>query len=230
MENGRRNLKTGLIVLLVILAVAAVLILGIRHQIAKAREEGYQQALEDAGVVPVSMEIGEGQTLESATLLSAVQEAKELIAYRYYYESVADYQKEKKFFGTGISVPFTQDRSIFAYRGKVSAGVDLKDLSISVDNAAKTISVFLPQPQILAHEFEIDSLKIYDLKNSLFTTTKLEDYAGLETALKELQESRLQTDEEFWNDVRKNTELVLKDVLTMTEGTEDYSLDFMWRS
>ena len=228
MRQKGDGIKTILIAFLITLVVIGGAVLGVRHRIAKAHEEGYQQALEDAGVVPVTMELGEGETLTAGTLLSAVQSAKELIAYKYHYESVADYQKEKKFFGTGISVPFTQDRSIFAYRGKISAGVDLAQLSFSVDNQKQEISVFLPQPVILAHEFEIDSFKIYDLKNSIFTTSDLSDYTGLESALKELQESRLQTDEDFWSDVRRNTELVLKDILTMTGQIEGYTLTFSW--
>ena len=125
-------------------------------------------------------------------------------------------------------MPFTQDRSIFAYRGQISAGVDLKDLQISVDNQKQEISVFLPQPAVLAHEFEIDSFRIYDLKNSVFTTSKLEDYAGLESALKQIQEDRIAGDEEFWGDVRSNTELVLKDILTMTGKIDGYTVVFSW--
>ena len=228
MREKGNGIKTVLIAFLITLVVIGCAVLGVRHRIAKAHEEGYQQALEDAGIAPVTVDLGEGGTLESGTLLTAVQSAKELIAYKYHYESVADYQKEKKFFGTGISVPFTQDRSIFAYRGQISAGVDLKDLQISVDNQKQEISVFLPQPAVLAHEFEIDSFRIYDLKNSVFTTSNLEDYAGLESALKQIQEDRIAGDEEFWSDVRTNSELVLKDILTMTGKIEGYTVVFSW--
>ena len=230
MREKGNGIKTVLIAFLITLVVIGCAVLGVRHRIAKAHEEGYQQALEDAGIAPVTVDLGEGGTLESGTLLTAVQSAKELIAYKYHYESVADYQKEKKFFGTGISVPFTQDRSIFAYRGQISAGVDLKDLQISVDNQKQEISVFLPQPAVLAHEFEIDSFRIYDLKDSVFTKTSLADYAGMEGALKELQESRLAEDESFWSDVRSNTELVLRDLFAMTGKIEGYSIEFVWRT
>ncbi|MBR3749230.1 MAG: hypothetical protein IKN28_05120, partial [Firmicutes bacterium] len=91
-------------------------------------------------------------------------------------------------------------------------------------------SVFLPQPAVLAHEFEIDSFRIYDLKDSVFTKTSLADYAGMEGALKELQESRLAEDESFWSDVRSNTELVLRDLFAMTGKIEGYSIEFVWRT
>ena len=97
-----------------------------------------------------------------------------------------------------------------------------------MDNQKQEISVFLPQPAVLAHEFEIDSFRIYDLKNSVFTTSNLEDYAGLESALKQIQEDRIAGDEEFWSDVRTNTELVLKDILTMTGKIEGYTVVFSW--
>ncbi len=97
-----------------------------------------------------------------------------------------------------------------------------------MDNSKKEITVFLPQPAVLVHEFEIDSFRIYDLKDSIFTKTSLADYAGMEKALKDLQESRLQNDEEFWSDVRRNTELVLKDLFSMTGQTEGYGMKFIW--
>ena len=166
--------------------------------------------------------------IDAGILLETVQDAKDLIVYKYHYESIGNYLKERTFFGTGIKVPFTQDRSIFAYRGTISAGVDLKDLSVSVDNQKQSIQVFLPHPAVLAHEFEIDSFRIYDLKDSVFTKTNLSDYAGMEKALKDLQESRLQDDEDFWSDVRANTELVLKDLFSMTGKIDGYSLEFVW--
>jgi hypothetical protein len=222
------HFRTVVILLLISVLVCTGVFLFAKHRIAKAHEEGYQQALDDAGIDPVTMELDENATVEAGSLLEAVQSAKDLIAYKYHYESVGDYQKEKTFFGTDLKVPFTQDRSIFAYRGTISAGIDLKDLSASVDNSKKEITVFLPQPAVLAHEFEIDSFRIYDLKDSIFTKTSLADYAGMEKALKDLQESRLQDDEEFWSDVRRNTELVLKDLFSMTGQIEGYSMKFIW--
>ena len=173
------HFRTVVILLLISVLVCTGVFLFAKHRIAKAHEEGYQQALDDAGIDPVTMELDENATVEAGSLLEAVQSAKDLIAYKYHYESVGDYQKEKTFFGTDLKVPFTQDRSIFVYRGTISAGIDLKDLSASVDNSKKEITVFLPQPAVLAHEFEIDSFRIYDLKDSIFTKTSLADYAGL---------------------------------------------------
>lgn len=226
-RSAARSILIGAAVAL--LAICLV-VLVTNHRIAKAREAGYQQALEDVGAVPVPVELGEGAVVEAGMLMEAVQSAKDLIAYRYHYESVGNYLKERKFFGTELAVPFTQDRSIFAYRGTISAGVDLKDLTISVDHAKQVVSVFLPQPAVLAHEFEIDSFRIYDLKDSVFTKTSLADYAGMEGALKELQESRLADDEDFWSDVRANTELVLKDLFSMTGKIDGYSIEFVWRT
>lgn len=231
MSSGYRqgmHFRTVVILLLISVLVCTGVFLFAKHRIAKAHEEGYQQALDDAGIDPVTMELDENATVEAGSLLEAVQSAKDLIAYKYHYESVGDYQKEKTFFGTDLKVPFTQDRSIFAYRGTISAGIDLKDLSASVDNSKKEITVFLPQPAVLAHEFEIDSFRIYDLKDSVFTKTSLADYAGMEGALKELQESRLADDEAFWSDVRSNTELVLKDLFGMTGRIEGYDIKFTW--
>ncbi len=229
MERNRavKSILTGLLIGLLVIA-------GVRiytgHRIAKAREEGYRQALEEVGAVPVPVELDDHAVVEAGALLEAVQSAKDLVAYRYHYESVGNYQKERTFFGTGLKVPFTQDRSIFTYRGTISAGIDLKELSVSVDNSKQEIQVFLPQPAVLAHEFEIDSFRIYDLKDSVFTKTGLEDYAGMEKALKDLQESRLAEDEAFWEDVRSNTELVLKDLFAMTGQIEGYRMEFHWQS
>ena len=219
------------VALLIVLAALIVLVqhLVLEHRAAEQYKQGYEDALTEAGILPTVADLDNGATVSAASLLEAVKSARELTTYKYFYEAVGDYKKEKKFFNTGMSVPFTEDRSIFSYRGVIHAGIDLNELSFIVDNENRAVTVTLPKPGFLSHDFEIDSLKVYDIKNSVFTNTDMSDYAGLESELKALQESRLQENEEFWASVRANTEIVLKDILTMSGQIEDYSLTFVWK-
>ena len=160
---------------------------------------------------------------------SALTAAQDLVTTRYYYEAVGDYTKDKKFFNTSYSIPFTTDRTLFVYEGRIGIGVDVSKISFDLNEEGKVLVVRMPKPAILFHELAIDSLRVYDIKDSLFTEIHMAEYAGLEEALKAKEEEDVMADAEVWNSARKSAEQTVENLLRGSQkGLSDYRIAFLW--
>ena len=70
------------------------------------------------------------------------------------------------------------------------------------------------------------NFKFFDVKNSVFTETTLENYSSLIAELKEKKKAQLEEDDEFYKSVIENAETVLKNFLTVSDKTKDYTVIF----
>ena len=146
--------------------------------------------------------------------------------YKYYYSDVDTYEKSQKVWK--IKVPFTTDKCVFSYSGKIGAGIDLDNADFTVDSAGKAVTVTLPKPDILYHELDEKSFQSYNIKNSVFTSTDISGYAEMIDALKMRQEQKLTDNADFWQNVKTNTEAVLRSVMTASAQLDDYAIEFRW--
>ena len=162
------------------------------------------------------------------TLKEYIAPASELITYKYYYTDSGTYEKNKKFFDSNIKIPFTTDKSVYVYSGKISAGVDIDDINFNVNNPNKTIEVKMPKPKIIAHELDEKSFKTYDVKNSVFTSSSLDNFADFQGALKATQEDKINSNTEFWDSVKDNAENVIKSLLTVNDEVKEFKIEFTW--
>lgn len=72
------------------------------------------------------------------------------------------------------------------YSYEIRAGVDLSKAKIAVDNEAHTISITLPKAELQSVSVDPDSLKFFDVENSLFNGNDVTDTAD---ALKETKKA-----------------------------------------
>lgn len=164
------------------------------------------------------------ETLTTITLEEILKPASELVSLKYCYTDADFYEQSKSAFG--VKVPFTTDKVVFTYSGKISAGIDISEVNYDIDDDKKTITITLPEPQILSHEMDEKDFKFFDVKNSVFTETTLENYSSLIAELKEKKKAQLEEDDEFYKSVTENAETVLKNFLTVSDKTKDYTVIF----
>ncbi len=164
------------------------------------------------------------EALTMITLEEILKPASELVSMKYCYTDADIYEQSKSAFG--VKVPFTTDKVVFTYSGIISAGIDISEVKYQIDDTDKRITITLPEPKILSHQMNEKDFKFFDVKNSIFTETNLEDYSDLMGELKEQKEKQLSEDEEFFDSVTENTQNVLKDFLTVSDKTKDYTVVF----
>lgn len=185
-----------------------------------AKKKGGNKSLLDK----VKDTVDEKKILESETVEELLQPAGDLVAQRYYYKDVDTFENYKEFLGKKI--PLTTDRSIFSYRGVISAGIVLNKIQVDVDNIEKTITLTMPPVLILSNEIEADDFTVYEVKNSVFTETKLDEFAELIGQLKQKKAAQLMSDTEFLETTRTEAEQVIRSFLKAADSTGEYTVVF----
>lgn len=168
--------------------------------------------------------IQESVEINSVTVKEIIAPASELVTLKKEYTDFDTYENSKELFGKKL--PFTTDKVIFTYSGVISAGIDLSEVELDVNNDKKTITITLPDAKILSHEIDEKSFEFYEIKNSILNETSFEDYTTLRAGLKERQEEKVLSDKEFMRSVEDSAENVIKGFLTSADATKDYKVIF----
>ena len=125
-----------------------------------------------AGYLAGKSSSNERQELSAVVVQSQITEIAELATATYSYTELGQYESSKEFYGT--KVPFTTNKFILTYDGVIKAGVDVGKAQIEEKDG--TITVRLPQAQVISHEIDENSVKVFDEKTSIFNQFTVEDY------------------------------------------------------
>ena len=216
----------------IVALLAVIFVLGqhivLTNRAAKEAEAAYQQALAESGAQTQVVEVEPSFKVDATTLREVIAPASKLVAYEYFYTDADQYEKSQPLFGTNVKVPFTTNQTVFTYSGTIGAGIELSKVLFDVDNDKKTIVVYLPEPTILSHELDMESLKVYDVKRSVFTRVDLEDYASMQKALMDKQEQKLLLNEAFWKNLKNNTQVLIANLITASGKIDDYTITWQW--
>lgn len=168
--KGNKN-----IVYLVIIAVAViisiVLIAGYmkdrgNHQIVSpASENAKEKDTKSEAKVLVS--------ISTETIREGLANMGFLVTQEYYFTNVETYTKEKKVFFNMID---SSSQMVFKYDGQVFAGVDFEKITITKDDATRTVTIDIPDAEIHSVAIDKDSFESYSEKDSLWNPLKLDDY------------------------------------------------------
>ena len=120
----------------------------------------------------------EGPQITSSYIEHQISEISELATLHHHYRKNANYQDAK------VLLKYMPDWRInksikelmLIYEGDVKLGYDLKDISINVDPLTKTILIYLPEPKILSHSIDFESIQIFLEKKGWFNDIKFEDF------------------------------------------------------
>lgn len=127
-----------------------------------------------AGYLAGKSSSNERQELSAVVVQSQITEIAELATVTYSYTELGQYESSKEFYGT--KVPFTTNKFILTYDGVIKAGVDVGKAQI--EEKGGTITVRLPQAQVISHEIDENSVKVFDEKTSIFNQFTVEDYTA----------------------------------------------------
>lgn len=162
--------------------------------------------------------------LTISTVEKIIKPASDLITSKYNFKDAGTYEDYKHILGK--KVPFTTDKVVFTYKGTVSVGIDLSDVKYEIDDKNKSISITLPEIGIKSNEIDNSSFEYPFESDSVFNSTEMSDFTKLLSTLKKKKEEEVKKDTEFMDTARQNTENVLKDFLTASDATKEYSVIF----
>ena len=107
-----------------------------------------------------------------------IQEISELATLHHQYRKMASYQDVAKLVESlpDWRINKSIKEFVLIYKGDVKLGYDMKDIQIYVDKIAKTITITLPEPKILSHSIDFESIDVVMEKAGWFNGIKFEDF------------------------------------------------------
>ena len=162
----------------------------------------------------------ENVEISAIVLQNKISAMSELAVVTYTYTELGQYESSKEFYG--VKMPFTTNRFLLTYDGVIKAGIDMTEVKVDVDQSVKTVTVTLPQAEILSHEIDEDRVKIYDEKTSIFNAFTIEDYTSFYADQKKTVEKKAR-DKGLMSEAQTQAEnavrQLLDPVLTAAGGT-----------
>lgn len=123
----------------------------------------------------------------------------------------------------GVQIPFTQSRYIYSYDVVLKAGYDFSAITWEVEDS--TITVHLPEPQVLSCELDLDSFQVYYENESAFRHISMEENNQALTDLKANAEQDAIANG-LMDNARDNAETLLTAFFGQAYDLDEYTLTF----
>lgn len=191
-----------------------------QEELTKEQLQAMAEKFANQKVIEVTKEI----KVTEQTVREVIAPAGELVTYKYYYSDIGKYEKAHRV--GNIKVPFTTDESVYTYSGTISVGIEMSDISISVNEDARQVNITLKEPVVLYNTIDEGSFEVYDIKNSVFTSTSLGEYVAFTGDLKKNQLEKIKNMSEFWESAKDNTENIITGMISGV--TSDYKIHYVW--
>ena len=107
-----------------------------------------------------------------------ISETSELATLHHHYRKNANYQDAKKLLEYMPDWRINKSIKEFSlvYEGDVKLGYNLKDIKILVEPNTQSIFIYLPEPRILSHSIDFESIQILWEKQGWFNNIRFEDF------------------------------------------------------
>ena len=107
-----------------------------------------------------------------------ISEISELATLHHHYRKNANYQDAKKLLEYMPDWRINKSIKEFSlvYEGDVKLGYNLKDIKILVDPNTQSIFIYLPEPRILSHSINFESIQILWERQGWFNNIRFEDF------------------------------------------------------
>ncbi len=172
-----------------------------------------------------------GPQITSSYIEHQISEISELATLHHHYRKNANYQDAK------VLLKYMPDWRInksikelmLIYEGDVKLGYNLKDISINVDPVTKTILIYLPEPKILSHSIDFESIQVFWEKKGWFNDIKFEDFKQFFIAeqKKYEQENGSELKHLAREHAKKIILLYLGSAIKLTDSPEKYKKSFI---
>lgn len=162
--------------------------------------------------------------LSSVVVKAQLEQISELATARYNYTNVGKFEDSSEFHG--LTIPLTGKRFIVSYDGVILAGIDLE--KAEVDLSGRRIAVTLPRAEILSHEIDEDSLKVFDETHNIFNPITLENYNDFQKEQKDVMEEKA-AEGGLLQQAEEQAELAAQQVLGPAAEQSDMKLEIKFK-
>lgn len=145
--------------------------------------------------------IGKTIELSGETIRSNIANIGKLATAEYSYTHVEHFDSSRAI--GNFKIPLTKTSYIFSYDGIIIAGVDFTQANVNKNDTNKTITITLPEVEIISSDVDQNSFQLYDEKKNIFNPTDVTDYAESFADLKASEEQNA-IDKGLFDDAKAN--------------------------
>lgn len=135
--------------------------------------------------------------------------------------------KDRKLFG--VTIPLTESNAIYSCDTTIKAGVNFSKITWKfgdTKDTANNIYVDIPEIEIFSNEPDLNSLKVYYEKQSIFTPIKVEDYSqSMQDVKSKALDSALSGG--LMNNALDNAKVLLKAFFAQVYDPAEYKVMFV---
>ena len=172
-----------------------------------------------------------GPQITSAYIEHQISEISELATLHHHYRKNANYQDAKVLlkYMPNWRINKSIKELMLIYQGDVKLGYDLKDIGIKVEPLTRTILIYLPEPKILSHSIDFESIQVFWEKSGWFNDIKFEDFKQFFIAeqKKYEEENSSELNRLAREHANKIILLYLSSAIKLTDSPENYKKSFI---
>ena len=172
-----------------------------------------------------------GPKITSAFVEQQISEISELATLHHHYRKNANFQDAKKLLKYMPDWRINQSikQVMLIYQGDVKLGYDLKDIKINVEPLSRTIFIYLPEPKILSHSIDFESIDVVWEQNGWLNDIKFEDFKQFFIAeqKKYEEENSAELKLRAREHAKRIIALYLGSVVKLAEPVEDTKISFI---
>lgn len=153
--------------------------------------------------------------ITSTGITQQLQDIEELATLSYNYTKVGKFSNSLQF--NGWDIPLTQKSFLITYDGKLKAGIKMNKVEVALSD--NTITVSIPEIEILSNEIDESSIEVYDETRNIFNPISINDYADFATSQKEAVEAEA-IENGLLSEAATKTQNTIKKYLNALPGIE----------
>ena len=163
--------------------------------------------------------------ITSTSLTQQLQEVSDLAVLEYNYTKVGKFENSLEL--NGWDIPLTKKSFLLTYSGKLQAGIDMSKIDIIVED--KTITVLLPDVEIISNVIDEDSIEVYDETKNIFNPISINDYKTFASNQKTMVEEEA-IENGFLSEAATRAQKAIRSFLEMIPNIRDdtYTLEIQF--
>ena len=157
-------------------------------------------------------------------LLSHYSDSDELVTLEYLFSDCARFAEHQKI--SDWEIPFTEKAFTMKWSGVITAGINIKDVSIKTNKSGEKLVVTIPEAQVFSFDINKDSFELLDEQNNIFNPISLQDLLQLDAKVEENMKERA-IENSLLETAQDNAMILIMDVLrSHPEIGSNYRIQF----
>ncbi|WP_288813515.1 DUF4230 domain-containing protein [uncultured Corynebacterium sp.] len=177
-------------------------------------------------LVPSLYESGE-RTITSNTIKNSFESIAELSVEEYNFTNIGKFNEDNSEI-LGIGVPLTGKNFLITYDGTVKAGIrDINKVDVDVDDSTRTITVDIPDTEVLESSIDPNSIEQYDQSFNPLNQLEVKDTAEFLSSEESKAEQTAVDSGLLDRAENRSRELFTQQVQALAKGSnlEDYKIE-----